>query len=525
MFTLAKQSSLFESGLGAGRTVDVEIMGPDVTQLVRLALQTMGKVPGLIPNAQFRPVPSADLSAPELHIRPRWDQAADLGVTASEMGYAVNALVDGAYAGDYNLDGDRIDLAIVGNEQRAKTAQDVRGLSIHTPQGRTVSLESVADVLASSGPEQINRRERLRAITVQVSPPPEMAIEDAMIKIQEAIVKPIEGDPALKGLYQVNLSGTADKLQSTWLSIRWNLALAVVITYLVIAALFESWLYPLIIMLSVPLGAVGGFVGLYLLNAGLGYFSPGTFQPLDMFTMVGFIMLVGTVVNNPILIVEQALQNVRDEGMNARDAVLDSVRTRIRPIFMTALIGLLGLLPLVISPGAGSELYRGLGSVTLGGLVFSTFFTLFFIPALFTICMDVQTALRNMIWGPPREAVVDGPRPVEVDEFGEPVLAGEPVPKEMQYEVVSGSDASPLVSGEGFATTPAYTPPELRPTELRSTESRRHAEHNGNGESNGHAPHANGAKSNGLHPLSPADLEAGDLDDPDLTDDPRTSQR
>ena len=226
-------------------------------------------------------------------------------------------------------------------------------------------------------------------------------------------------------MYQVNLSGTADKLQSTWLSIRWNIVLAVVITYLVIAALFESWLYPLIIMLSVPLGAVGGFIGLWLLNIGLATFSPGTFQPLDMFTMVGFIMLVGTVVNNPILIVEQALQNVRDEGMSPRDAVLDSVRTRIRPIFMTALIGLLGLLPLVISPGAGSELYRGLGSVTLGGLVFSTFFTLFFIPALFTLCMEMQTGLSRLIWGRRPAAVVAEP--------GLPPLEPVDVPKEMQY--------------------------------------------------------------------------------------------
>lgn len=448
MITLAKQSSLFESGLGAGRTVDIEIMGPDVTKLVQLAIQTMGKVPGLIPKAQFRPVPSADLSAPELHIRPRWDQAADLGVTASEMGYAVNALVDGAYAGDYSLDGDRIDLAIVGNEQRAKTSQDVRGLSIHTPEGRTVTLESVADIESKSGPEQINRRERLRAITVQVSPPPEMAIEDAMIKIQEAIVQPIENDPALKGLYQVNLSGTADKLQSTWLSIRWNLALAVVITYLVIAALFESWLYPLIIMLSVPLGAVGGFVGLFLLNKGLDFFSPGTFQPLDMFTMVGFIMLVGTVVNNPILIVEQALQNVREGGMNSREAILDSVRTRIRPIFMTALIGLLGLLPLVISPGAGSELYRGLGSVTLGGLVFSTFFTLFFIPALFTLCMDMQDGLGRL-FGRRRRNVAGGPDAPQRESAIESNLGDAPRPAATgapQPNLTHGANGAPVVT-------------------------------------------------------------------------------
>jgi HAE1 family hydrophobic/amphiphilic exporter-1 len=404
MIVVAKQMSLFETGLGAGRAVDVEITGPDVRTLVDLARRVMGQVATVVPNAQMFPKPSPDLSSPELHVIPRWHQAADLGFTAAELGYAVNALVDGAYAGDYNLDGDKIDLSIVGDTKRASSMQDVRGLSLSTPEGKTVTLESVADVVQSSGPEQINRRERQRAITVSVTPPPQTPIEEAMQQIQSQIVAPIVGDPKYAGTYSINLSGTADKLQTTWLSIRWNLLLAVIITYLVIAALFESWVYPLIIMLSVPLGGVGGIIGLWLLNV------CGVLQPLDMFTMVGFIILVGTVVNNPILIIEQALVHMREDGMPPREAILQSVESRIRPIFMTALIGLLGLLPLVISPGAGSELYRGLGSVTLGGLVFSTFFTLFFIPALFSLCLDVQGAFAGS-WSRLRGAGA-GPTPV-----------------------------------------------------------------------------------------------------------------
>lgn len=480
MFAISKQISLFEAGLGEGRTVDIEITGPDISKLAELARGALGKVGQVVKitvgkeekKAQAMPIPSADLSAPELHIRPRWDQAADLGVSAAEMGYAVNALVDGAYAGDYNLDGDQIDLSIVGKERKRAadgkpqlTAQDIRGLSIHTPEGRTVTLESVADIVNTGGPEQINRRERLRAITVRVTPPAEMPIEDAMQIIEREIVRPIEADPSLKGMYQVNLSGTADKLQSTWLSIRWNLLLAVLITYLVIAALFESWLYPLIIMLSVPLGAVGGFIGLWWLNQYV-------LQPLDMFTMVGFIILVGTVVNNPILIVEQALQNVREGGMNSRDAILDSVRTRIRPIFMTALIGLLGLLPLVISPGAGSELYRGLGSVTLGGLVVSTFFTLFFIPALFTLCMDFQTAIADLFGRKPEAA-----------------LAGVNVPAPMDAD--DRARAAPVVPAAATVETTVETP--ALPTHAALLRSKHGGHANGNGiaesEENGAAKH------------------------------------
>lgn len=113
-------------------------------------------------------------------------------------------------------------------------------------------------------------------------------------------------------------------------------------------------------------------------------------QKLDVLTMLGFVILIGTVVNNPILIVDQALQNIRDLGVSPRIAVTDAARTRIRPIFMTTLTTVLGLAPLVLFPGAGSELYRGLGSVLLGGLLLSTILTLVFVPTLFTLWTDLE---------------------------------------------------------------------------------------------------------------------------------------
>ncbi len=392
----AKQTSLFERGLTAGRTIDIEISGPDIKQLVAYGIRVFGDVQRVVPGAQAFPQPSLDLSSPEIHAIPRWEQAADLGASADEIGYAIDALIDGAYASDYFTGGDKIDLAIVGKEEYAQRTQDLETLPIATRSGQVVSLSAIADLPLSSGPEQINRRERQRAITIQVTPPPDMPLEDAMLRIQKDIIPGLEESPGFRGLYQVNLSGTADKLKTTWLAIRWNLLLAIIITYLVMAALFESWIYPFIVMLSVPLGAVGGFVGLGLLNVLLS--TKGQVQTLDMLTMVGFIILVGTVVNNPILIVEQALVHMREDGMTPRDAVLESVRTRIRPIFMTALIGLFGLLPLVLSPGAGSELYRGLGSVTLGGLVVSTFFTLIFVPALFSLALDARAAVVRVLF-------------------------------------------------------------------------------------------------------------------------------
>jgi len=142
------------------------------------------------------------------------------------------------------------------------------------------------------------------------------------------------------------------------------------------AALFENFLYPIIILFSVPLAAAGGFIGLRAVNT---FIAP---QGFDVLTMLGFIILIGTVVNNAILIVHQSLNNVRYNGLQGIPAVSDAVQTRIRPIFMSATTSLLGMMPLVLSTGAGSELYRGLGSILLGGLAMSTVFTLFVIPSL-----------------------------------------------------------------------------------------------------------------------------------------------
>jgi HAE1 family hydrophobic/amphiphilic exporter-1 len=142
------------------------------------------------------------------------------------------------------------------------------------------------------------------------------------------------------------------------------------------AALFGNFIYPVIIMFTVPLAAGGGLLGLKLVNLIIAN------QPLDILTMLGFVILIGVVVNNAILIVHQALNNIRYHGMAYREAVLESTRTRLRPIYMSAMTSVIGMLPLVLIPGPGSEFYRGLGSVVLGGLAVSTVFTIFVIPAL-----------------------------------------------------------------------------------------------------------------------------------------------
>ncbi|MBW2169041.1 MAG: efflux RND transporter permease subunit [Deltaproteobacteria bacterium] len=164
--------------------------------------------------------------------------------------------------------------------------------------------------------------------------------------------------------------------------------LALVITFLLMSALFENFFYPLVIMFSVPLAAAGGFLGLWLVNVFLSN------QPLDILTMLGFVILVGIVVNNAILIVHQSLNFIRKENMELHTAIKEAVRIRVRPIYMSTTTSIFGMVPLVFFPGAGSELYRGLGSVVIGGLAVSTIFTLFLVPALFSLVYSLGQAIK-----------------------------------------------------------------------------------------------------------------------------------
>ncbi|HUG89198.1 MAG TPA: efflux RND transporter permease subunit, partial [Planctomycetaceae bacterium] len=425
---VARQSSLFERGSSGGRSIDVEIIGPDLEDLVAIGRTVLDDVQRLIPGGQALPRPSLNLASPEVHVEPKLVSAAEHGLTNQELGYAVDALVDGAYAGDYFTGGNKIDVTIMSRGQTVSHSQDLKDLPIATPRGHVVALGTLADITLRSGPEQINRRERQRAITIQVTPPPTMPLEQAMQIVSQEIVAPLEQSGRLQGGYRVILSGTADQLQQAWNALKWNFLLALLITYLLMAALFESYLYPFVIILTVPLGAVGGILGLWLLNRFV-------LQPLDVLTMLGFVILIGTVVNNAILIVHQSLNHMRDEGLPVADAITESVRNRIRPIFMTTLTTVLGLLPLVLFPGPGSELYRGLGSVVLGGLLVSAAFTLVLVPTVFRLAMDARSVAVAWLGGAGEagEKVSGAERPPADDEPEEP----QPRPRIREHDAVS----------------------------------------------------------------------------------------
>ena len=386
-----QQASIFQRGMGAGRNIDIDITGPDINRLIALGGEVFGRVMQVLPGAQARPIPSLDLGSPEIHVVTDRRRAAEVGLSNRDLGFTVSALVDGAKASDYQYQGREIDLKVMAEESFAHRTHLLEQMPIATPSGRLVTLGSVAKVVETTGPTTIHHRERERAITIQVTPAEQMPLEQAMDTVESEILRPMREQGRLGGLYRAHLAGSADKLTQAFDSFKLNFLLAIAITYLLMAALFESFLYPFVIMFSVPLAAAGGFLGLGAVNRFIGY------QALDILTMLGFVILVGTVVNNAILIVHQSLNNIRDKSMAPREAIRDATATRVRPIFMSVGTSVFGMLPLVLFPGAGSELYRGLGSVVVGGLIVSTIFTLLVVPSLFSLVLDARAAAARAL--------------------------------------------------------------------------------------------------------------------------------
>jgi HAE1 family hydrophobic/amphiphilic exporter-1 len=385
MFGISMQAGIFQTRLGRGRTVEVDISADDLDQAVQIAGMMFGIISQEIPGAQIRPVPSLELLFPEVKLIPRRDRLKASGMNASDIGIALDVLMDGRKIGEFKQEGQKkIDLVLKASEQDISTPEELYSSMITTPGGEIVPVSSLTSLERTSGITEIRHLERKRTITLQITPPETVALQEAMEIIDDRVINALSGQQMLEGI-DVAQSGVADKLTETREALQWNFLLAAVIAYLLMSALFGNFIYPLIIMFTVPLAGAGGFMGLSLVNL----FS-SRHQPFDILTMLGFVILIGVVVNNAILIVHQALNNIRYNGMDYREAVLESTRTRLRPIYMSASTSIFGMLPLVVAPGPGSELYRGLGSVILGGLALSTVFTVFVIPSLLMFFIKME---------------------------------------------------------------------------------------------------------------------------------------
>ena len=311
--------------------------------------------------------------------------------------------VEGTRAGRFRERGKEIDIVLKGPREELAHTQDLGALTLSDGSGRLVQLSDIAEIRPGSGPTKVEHVDLDRAIKLNVNMQETLPLEAAVRLVEQTAVAGVRQTLPLG--YSIDISGQAQRLTEAWDAFKWAFLLAVVVVYLVMCSLFESWSYPLIIMFSVPLAATGG-----VLAVSLGHAAEPTIK-MDTVTMLGFIILAGIVVNNAILIVHQTLNFIR-AGEPPQAALLASVRTRIRPIFMTTATTVFGMLPLVLSRGAGSELYRGLGSAVLGGLVVSTLFTLVLTPTLYSLWLDVIERVRR--------------RRVDEEAGAEPMAAPEP---------------------------------------------------------------------------------------------------
>ncbi|MBC8339435.1 MAG: efflux RND transporter permease subunit [Alphaproteobacteria bacterium] len=379
-FGLISQRSLFGRGIGGSRSIELNISGPDLEDILEVALNAVQKIEKALPRAegtQIQPKPGLELGAPEVRVIPDRIKLADNGVTAQELGDTLDAFNDGLRVAEITVGSKRLDLMIRGAHSNIKQTQAINNLPVVTRSGDIVPVSSLAHIQVTVGPTQIRHLERQRTVTLEIRPPELVPLETALETLDAGVMAPLRSEGMPEGV-RLSLTGTADKLSQTWDAMVVNLTIAIIIVYLVMAVLFESFIYPLIIMLSVPLATAGGVIGLAITNMFV-------FQPLDMLTLLGFVILIGIVVNNAILLVHQTLVHIKEEGMAVDAAILEATRNRIRPIFMSTLTSIFGMMPLVLFPGAGSELYRGLGSVVLGGLSLSAILTLAIVPPLLTL--------------------------------------------------------------------------------------------------------------------------------------------
>ncbi|MGD8369561.1 MAG: efflux RND transporter permease subunit [Desulfobacterales bacterium] len=383
MYGVSIQPGIFQTRLGRGRTIDLNIRGENLAGIVRAAGMLFGQIRGAMPGTQVRPIPSMELQYPEVRIVPDRDRLKAVGMNEADLGEAVDVIMDGRIVSEFKEEGKKkVDLVLMSSDEQIRTPEDVYRALLATPKSEVVPVSSLAELHRTSGITQIRHLERLRTITLQITPPEDLPLQAAMETIEEKILGPSRQAGTLGGV-DIEMSGAADKLLETKSALQWNFVLAAAIAYLLMSALFGNFIYPLAIMFTVPLAGAGGFLGLQVLNLFVN-------QPMDIVTMLGFVILVGVVVNNAILIVYQSLTNVREHGMDYLPAVLESVRVRLRPIYMSTTTSIFGMLPLVLFPGSGSELYRGLGSVILGGLALSTVFTIFVIPALLMFVIRME---------------------------------------------------------------------------------------------------------------------------------------
>ena len=385
MRSFSTRGSIITSNDGGTRSINLDISGPDLGPIYAAATAAYNRAREVFGNPRIQATPATlSLSQPLIEIHPDWDRAAELGMDTSDIGFTVAALTDGAFVDEFFLADDKIDMYLYSSAGAGASPMALTDLPVYT-RGGVVPLSSIASVRETVDTSTVRRVDGRRTVTLSIIPPQSVALETGVDVVRDDVLEYLRSNGSIPASVSVDISGASDQLDATRKSLTGNYLVALILVYLVMVAIFTHWGYPLLIMTTIPLGVAGGIAGLALMNA-VGALMPGFgmqafHQPFDMISMLGFLILMGTVVNNPILIVHRAAENLRSGAMDAAQAVREAVESRLRPIAMSAVTTIFGLAPLVFIPGEGTELYRGVGAIVLFGLAGAALVTLTFLPA------------------------------------------------------------------------------------------------------------------------------------------------
>ncbi len=379
----ADSRGIFER-LTSGSGIDLNIQSRDMDAMLEAARAGMGAVFQSLPGAQARPIPGVDIAEPELRFIPDERRITEAGWTRQQMSTVMRALGDGVFVGEY-FDGDRR-LDIVLRAPEWTSPEELAATPVATPVGGIQSIDQLVRMERTAGPSQIRRVDRRRAITLNVTPPRGMSLEEAINTLRREV------EPGLRNLLpedgEITYYGAADDLRIALSNMSRSFMLAILVLYLLMSGLFRSFLDSLLVVSAIPLATVGGVGLLRLMNL-----------PMDLLTMIGFITLLGLVVNNAILLVHQT-RSAERAGIDRRGAVEQAIRRRLRPILMSTLTSLFGMMPLLLIPGPGSEVYRGLAAVIVGGMSVSTIFTLIYLPSLLRMGEQATAAVKHDLADP-----------------------------------------------------------------------------------------------------------------------------
>jgi multidrug efflux pump len=353
-------------GGGGNQPVQIVLGGPNYEELARwrdIIIDRASENPGLL---RF----DSDLkeTQPQVLVRVDTERAAALGVSTRSIGQTLQAIMSERQVTTYIVDGEEYDVVLQAKPEERATYADLRNIFVRSERsGELIPLSNLTRLEDQAGPGQLNRYNRLRAVTITASLAPGYVLGDALEYLEDVIRS------ELPATAQIDYRGESLEFKESSGALYFTFGIALFVVFLVLAAQFESFVHPLVIMVTVPLAVAGGLFGLWI--GGL---------TLNIYSEIGIIMLVGIAAKNGVLIVE-FINQLRDAGRDFREAVTEAARIRFRPVVMTSFATVMGSIPLILATGPGAASRIHLGVVIFSGVSLATFFTLFIVPAVYDI--------------------------------------------------------------------------------------------------------------------------------------------